>query len=102
MFFMYILMMYYQADANFTFNAQNPSLLKYFFHETVNKTTKILACIDNYHGDEMRHVWLLQGPPFWCATCEILVFSNVVVFLQFIKTNCYNYDRNQRQLHACF
>ena len=35
-----------------TFNRQNPSPLEDLFHETVNKTTRSVANIDNYHGDK--------------------------------------------------
>ena len=38
-----------------TFNQQTLSLLEDLFHETINKTTKNMANIDHYHGDEMRH-----------------------------------------------
>ena len=62
----YILIMYYYADANF--NRQNPSLLEDLRN---NKTTKKMANIDHYHGDEIRHMW---GPLFWFASSHFFFF----------------------------
>ena len=39
-----------------TFSGQNPSLLEDLFQVTINKTTKNMANIKHYHGDEMIHV----------------------------------------------
>ena len=49
-----------------TFNRQNPCLLKDMFQEIITKTTKNMANIDHYHGDEMRHMKLPQDHPFQC------------------------------------
>ena len=38
------------------FNRQNASLMEDMFQKTINKTTKNIANIDHYHGDEMRHM----------------------------------------------
>ena len=42
----------------------NLSLLKDLLQVTMNKTTKNVANIDHYDGDEMRHMYLSQSFAF--------------------------------------
>ena len=34
-----------------------------------------MANIDHYHGDEMRHMSLPQGVPFWYAVSHIVPYT---------------------------
>ena len=59
-----------------TFNREDPSPLEDLFHETVNKTIKNMASIDNYHGDE-NHVVFARFPLLMCCiTCLDIELTN--------------------------
>ena len=63
-----------------TFNQQTPSLLEDLFHETINKTTKNMANIDHYHGDEMIETHIASaGFPFQCAASQ---FQNIFLHMK--------------------
>ena len=62
-----------------TFNRQSSRLLEDLFQETINKTTKNMANIDYNHGDEMRHMQLLQRfPLFKTANQQVSLKWNIM------------------------
>ena len=72
-----------------TFNRQHSIILEDLFQETINRTTKNMANIDHYHDDEMRHIKLLQDPPFQCAASHIWTMVGTTL----IQTNSVQWKR---------